>query len=211
MDPEVLELHVPVRHNGNVTVLKGPKGCYCSAFPDANGLAYAGGCQSKGGGGCVAKNNYGQSYPKGRGCTIRGASRPSAGTGTSPTAGWCSPTTPRASCISSRLRRGHEPLFRYLNGTYQLQVLNTSGIGYLDGFTWRRPPAGRSQAIKSSSGAGCSVTKAGTIHCAGRVQPPSCLCTGDGGVVTVTFTAVPTKKKAGYLFGGARGSSRSRR
>ena len=65
-------LHIPVRHNGNVTVLKGPKGWYCSAFPDKNGLAYAGGCQSGGGGGCVASNNYGQVYSKGQGCKLTG-------------------------------------------------------------------------------------------------------------------------------------------
>jgi hypothetical protein len=35
------------------------------------------------------------------------------------------------------------------------------------------------------------------------VHPPSCLCTDDGGAVTVTFSASPTKAKAGYLFGGS--------
>jgi hypothetical protein len=94
-------------------------------------------------------------------------------------------------------------MFRYLNGSYQLQVLNTSGIGYLDGFTWE-PSAGWSVTkIKGSSGADCALTKAGKISCTGRVHPPSCLCTGDGGLVSVTFTASPTRKKAGFLLGGS--------
>jgi hypothetical protein len=198
------KLHVAVKHNGNATVLKGPKGWYCSAFPDKHGLAYAGGCQSKGGGGCIAKNNYGQSYPQGRGCKLTGGKQ---------AFGW------NWNVANRRVVFGHDAkgvvhlfhvsgadsnlLFRYLNGKYQIQVLNTSGIGYLDSFTWRASAGWKVKAITSSSGASCSVTKAGAIHCAGRVHPPSCLCTGDGGVVTVTFTAVPTKKKAGYLFGGA--------
>ena len=57
--------------------------------------------------------------------------------------------------------------------------------------------------IKNSSGAACTLTHARKIACTGRVQPPGCLCTGDGGSVSVEFTAAPTKKNAGYLFGGA--------
>ena len=197
-------LHIPVRHNGNVTVLKGPKGWYCSAFPDKNGLAYAGGCQSGGGGGCVASNNYGQVYSKGQGCKLVGGKE---------AFGW------NWNVANRRVVFGHDAkgvvhlfhvsgsdtnlIFRYLNGKYQLQVLNTSGIGYLDGFTWEPSAGWKVTGIKTSSGASCSVTSAGKIHCAGRVRPPSCLCTGDGGIVTVTFTASATTKKSGYLFGGA--------
>ncbi len=47
-------------------------------------------------------------------------------------------------------------IFRYLNGSYQLQVLNTSGIGYLNGFTWTPSPGWTVTRIKSSSGATCS-------------------------------------------------------
>ena len=65
-------LKIPIRHNGNETVLEGPAGFYCSAWPDANGRAYAGACQSKGGGDCVSKSPYGQVYANGRGCTITG-------------------------------------------------------------------------------------------------------------------------------------------
>jgi hypothetical protein len=64
--------HIPIRHNGNVTLLKGPKGWYSSAFPDKNGIAYAGGCESGGGGGCLASNNYGQLCSKGADCRLAG-------------------------------------------------------------------------------------------------------------------------------------------
>jgi hypothetical protein len=197
-------LKIPIRYNGNVTVLKGPAGYYCSAWPDKNGRAYAGGCQVKGGGDCVSKSPYGQQYDKGRGCTITGGRQ---------AFGW------NWNVANRRVVFQHDDkgvlhlvhvsgtdtnlVFRYLNGSYQLQVLNTSGIGYLNGFTWE-PSAGWSvTGIKSASGAECSVTKAGKIHCAGSVHPPTCLCGADGGVVSVTFTASPTKKNAGYLFGGA--------
>jgi len=197
-------LKIPIRHNGNVTVLKGPPGYYCSAWPDANGLAYAGGCQSKGGGDCVTKSPYGQKYANGRGCKLTGGSQ---------AFGW------NWNVANRRVVFAHDDkgvlhlvhvsgadtnlLFRYLNGSYQLQVLNTSGIGYLDGFTWQASPGWKVTGIKSSNGADCRVTQAGKIACAGRVQPPTCLCNGDGGVVSVTFTASPTKKNHGYLFGGS--------
>jgi hypothetical protein len=197
-------LRIPIRHNGNVTVLHGPAGYYCSAWPDANGRAYAGGCQSKGGGDCVYKSPYGHVYANGRGCTITGGRQ---------AFGW------NWNVANRRVVFAHDDkgvlhlvhvsgadtnlVFRYLNGSYQLQVLNTSGIGYLNGFTWEPSPGWSVTGIKSASGADCTVTKAGKITCTGRVQPPSCLCGDDGGVVSVTFTASPTTKKAGYLFGGA--------
>jgi hypothetical protein len=197
-------LRIPIRHNGNVTALKGPAGYYCSAWPDAHGRAYAGGCQSKGGGDCVSKSPYGQVYANGRGCTITGGNQ---------AFGW------NWNVANRRVVFAHDDkgvlhlvhvsgsdtnvLFRYLNGKYQLEVMNTSGIGYLDGFTWQASPGWTVTAIKSTSGADCKVTPAGKISCAGRVNPPTCLCTGDGGVVSVTFTASPTKKNHGYLFGGS--------
>jgi hypothetical protein len=197
-------LRIPIRRNGNVTVIRGPAGFYCSAWPDANGRAYAGGCQSKGGGDCVSKGPYGQVYANGRGCKITGGRQ---------AFGWNWNVANRrvvfAHDAKGVLRLLHVSgadtnlVFRYLNGAYQLQVLNTSGIGYLDGFTWEPSPGWSVTKIKSASGANCAVTQAGKISCKGQVQPPSCLCTGDGGVVSVTFTAAPTKKKAGYLFGGA--------
>jgi hypothetical protein len=198
-------LRIPIKHSGDVTVLKGPPGYYCSAWPDANGLAYAGGCQSKGGGGCVVtKIAAGRPYANGRGCKITGGKK---------AFGW------NWNVANRRVVFAHDEngvlhlihvsgsdtnvVFRYLNGSYEVQVLNTSGIGYLDGFTWTPSPGWAVTKIKNASGASCSLTPAGKISCTGSVHPPSCLCTGDGGSVSIRFTAKPTKKNAGYLFGGS--------
>lgn len=198
-------LRIPVKRSGNVTVLKGPPGYYCSAWPDENGHAYAGGCQSKGGGGCVSgKNGAGTKYAQGHGCTLTGGNK---------AFGW------NWNVANRRVVFAHDSngvlhlihvsgsdtnvIFRYLKGSYQLEVLNTSGIGYLDGFTWVPSPGWKVTRIKSSTGAKCLLTRVGKISCTGTVQPPSCLCTGDGGSVSIVFTAAPTKKKAGYLFGGS--------
>ena len=193
-------LRIPIKHSGNITVLKGPPGYYCSAWPDANGRAYAGGCQSEGGGGCIPGRG---TYPQGHGCKLTGGNK---------AFGW------NWNVANRRVVFAHDDkgvlhlihvsgsdtnvIFHYLKGAYQLQVLNTSGIGYLNGFTWTPSPGWKVTSIKSSTGATCSLTPAKKIFCAGTVRPPSCLCTGDGGSVSVEFTAAPTKKKAGYLFGG---------
>jgi hypothetical protein len=199
-------LKIPIKHSGNATVLKGPKGYYCSAWPDANGHAYAGGCQAKGGGGCVVspKNSYGRQYRNGEGCKLTGGKK---------AFGW------NWNVANRRVVFAHDDkgvlhlihlsgadtnvLFRYLKGKYQLQVLNTSGIGWLNGFTWTPSPGWKVTKIKNVSGGHCSRTAGGKIACKGTVHPPSCLCNGDGGMVSVTFTAAPTKKHAGYLFGGS--------
>jgi len=198
-------LQVPIKRSGNVTEIKGPKGYYCSAWPDANGMAYAGGCQSEGGGDCVAtKNPYGRPYANGRGCEIKGGNK---------AFGWnWNVANRRVVFTQDEFGKTHlihvsgadtNVAFRYLKGKYQLDVLNTSGIGYLNGFTWAPSPGWSVKSIRKTSGANCSLTRDGRIHCTGTVRPPSCLCTGDGGMVTIEFTAVPTKKNAGYLFGGS--------
>jgi hypothetical protein len=198
-------LKLPVKRSGNVTVLKGPPGYYCSAWPDANGHAYAGGCQSKGGGDCVAgKNAQGRPYANGEGCKVTGGKE---------AFGWNWNVANRrvvfAHDSEGVLRLIHvsgadtNVVFRYLNGSYELQILNTSGIGYVNGFTWTPSPGWSVKSIKKATGADCSLTREGKIHCVGTVRPPSCLCTGDGGVVSIRFTAAPTKKGAGYLFGGS--------
>jgi hypothetical protein len=188
-------------------VIKGPSGYYCSAYPDANGFAYAGGCQSGGGGGCVVtKNAAGRPYANGRGCKLTGGKQ---------AFGW------NWNVANRRVVFAHDAggvlhlihvsgadtsvMFHYLSNSYELQVMNTSGIGYLDGFTWVPSEGWKVTRIESSSGAKCTLSPggAGKISCTGSVKPPSCLCTGDGGIVSIKFTAVPTKKKAGYLFAGA--------
>jgi hypothetical protein len=75
-------------------------------------------------------------------------------------------------------------------------VLNTSGIGWLDGFTWQPSTGWKVTGIKASAGATCSVTSAGKIHCASSIKPTTCLYTGDGCTATVTFTASPASKKS---------------
>jgi hypothetical protein len=197
---------IPILHSGNVTVLKGPKGYYCSAYPDANGLAYAGACQLKGGGGCVVgKNAQGRQYTGGQGCKLTGGDR---------AFGWNWNVANRRVVFQPNPDTGVVQLihlsgsdtnvvFRYLNGSYQLQVLNTSGIGYLNGFTWVPSAGWKVTKITSTSGADCSLTTQGKIFCRGSVQPPTCLCTDDGGSVVIDFEATPTKKNSGYLFGGA--------
>jgi hypothetical protein len=94
-------------------------------------------------------------------------------------------------------------IFSYLSGSYELQVLNTSGIGYLNGFTWEPSAGWKVTGIKSASGAVCTLTHAGRIFCRGSVHPPTCLCTDDGGSVLVNFTAAPTTKNHGFLLGGS--------
>ncbi len=157
---------IPILRSGNVTVLKGPKGYYCSAYPDANGLAYAGGCQSKGGGGCVVgKNAVGRQYANGRGCKLTGGDK---------AFGWNWNVANRRVVFQPNATTGVVQLihlsgsdtnvvFRYLNGSYELQVLNTSGIGYLNGFTWEPSAGWKVTKIKSSTGASCSLTAAGRI------------------------------------------------
>jgi len=195
---------IPVKKSGDVTVLKGPPGYYCSAWPDANGVAYAGGCQSNGGGECVAgKNAYGRPYANGRGCTLKGGHR---------AFGW------NWNVANRRVVFAHDAqgvlhlihvsgsdtnvVFRYLNGRYQLEVLNTSGIGYLNGFTWTPSPGWKVTAITHANGASCSLSH-GKIACNGTVHPPTCLCAADGGSVSIEFTATRTNKGHGFLFGGS--------
>jgi hypothetical protein len=198
-------LKIPVKKRGDATVLKGPAGFYCSAWPDANGRAYAGGCQSKGGGGCVVtKTASGRPYANGRGCKITGGKQ---------AFGWNWNVENRRVVFAHDAKgvlhlfhvSGSDTniIFRYLNGSYELDVLNTSGIGYLNGFTWTPSPGWKVTNIKKVSGASCSRTPAGKISCHGVVNPPSCLCNGDGGMAVIKFTAAPTKKNAGYLFGGS--------
>jgi hypothetical protein len=197
---------IPIKKSGNETVLKGPAGYFCSAWPDATGRAYAGGCQIKGGGSCTtSKYQAGRPYAGGRGCEITGGKK---------AFGWNWNVANRrvvfAHDENGRLRLVHvsgadtNVIFRSPEeGSYELQVLNTSGIGYLNGFTWTPPEGWKVTRIKNSTGAACSLTPAGKIFCSGSVGPPTCLCTGDGGSVSIKFAAAPTTKTHGFLFGGS--------
>ena len=73
------------------------------------------------------------------------------------------------------------------SGRYQLDVQNTSGIGYINQFTWVPPPNLQVTAVTSSEGGKCLLV-GGSIQCNGKVAPPTCTCQA-GGDLTVIFTA----------------------
>jgi hypothetical protein len=72
-------------------------------------------------------------------------------------------------------------------GTYQLAVQNTSGIGYINTFSWTPPTTLTITAVTKSEGGKCSLV-GGDIQCSGKIAPPKCTCAA-GGDLTVTFTA----------------------
>ena len=84
-------------------------------------------------------------------------------------------------------------IVRYLSpqaGTYQLEVENTSGIGYINSFTWASPGKLQITTLTHTVGGSCQLVS-NTIVCTGAKQgiaPPSCSCHA-GGRMTVDFTA----------------------
>jgi hypothetical protein len=72
-------------------------------------------------------------------------------------------------------------------GVYQLDVQNTSGIGYINQFTWVPPANLTVTGVTSTQGGTCSLV-GGSIQCTGKVAPPKCTCEA-GGELVVTFTA----------------------
>jgi hypothetical protein len=92
-------------------------------------------------------------------------------------------------------------IFRFLDpsaGKYQIEVQNTSGIGYINSFNWV-PPAGMTVTqITSTEGGHCTLSPnpvpgGGTpmISCVGGqkgITPPKCTCEV-GGVLSVNFLA----------------------
>jgi hypothetical protein len=72
-------------------------------------------------------------------------------------------------------------------GIYQLDVQNTSGIGYINQFTWVPPGNLTVTAITSTEGGHCSLV-GGSIKCNGKISPPTCTCL-PGGDLVVTFQA----------------------
>ena len=73
--------------------------------------------------------------------------------------------------------------------TYVLDVVNTSGIGYIDHFSWTAPEGWKITGVTSADGGQCKVSGARTIACSGRLRPPKCLCTQSGGAVSIAFSA----------------------
>jgi len=72
-------------------------------------------------------------------------------------------------------------------GLYQLDVENTSGIGFINSFNWVPPPGMTITSITSTKGGKCVLVNS-DIHCTGKVAPPPCTCSV-GGSLLVNFTA----------------------
>jgi hypothetical protein len=77
-------------------------------------------------------------------------------------------------------------------GKYELEIQNTSRIGYINSFQWTPPPKMKILAVTSSSRGRCTVNPAGGIACATSLPPPKCLCRPSGGSITIDFTTPPT-------------------
>jgi hypothetical protein len=83
---------------------------------------------------------------------------------------------------------------------YQLVVTNTSAIGFINTFTWT-PPAGATILTVSGSDNGDCGLSHGAISCQLALRPPTCTCRGDGGTVTIGFTAKVRSSNNGYVHG----------
>jgi hypothetical protein len=87
-------------------------------------------------------------------------------------------------------RAGNDALWVITNrgqGHYQLVVENTSGIGFIDKFSWV-PPASMTVTKVSNTTAGKCNLAGGAIACTLKLKPPKCTCRA-GGIVTIDFTA----------------------
>ncbi len=139
-------------------------GFTCVAFPDASGYAYGGECIS----GLVKFAwNYNVVWHG-----VPGTSGGEAGAGFEPMG-------------SVEYDTVLTPLG---NGRYQLVVSDASAIGSIDSFTWSAPPQLTITAVTSTSHGRCALA-GGAISCQSKLSPPQCLCAGDGGSVTIDFTA----------------------
>ena len=174
---QLAQLKIPVYRSGRSSDLQGPQGFYCTGWPDASGHAYAGGCQK-------GNEAFGWNWnvANSRSALVRDGSgkyhvERLAGSD--------------AQTIIRPRAKGH----------YQLYVLNTSGIGFLNGFTWTPPPGWTITAITKTTGGTCRLETGGTITCKGRVPPPSCLCSADGGAVSVDLAVRTPSASKGQNFG----------
>jgi hypothetical protein len=98
--------------------------------------------------------------------------------------------TPAAGVAPETLPKGSADavsIFRWIGpGQYQLDVQNTSGIGYIDTFNWVPPVNLTVTSVTSTEGGHCSLV-GGDIQCSGKIPPPTCTCSG-GGDLVVNFT-----------------------
>jgi hypothetical protein len=75
-------------------------------------------------------------------------------------------------------------------GKYQVEVENTSAIGYIKTFTWQPSDAITLTSITSTQGGSCRIASNSIICTASRrgITPPTCTCRA-GGSMEVNFTA----------------------
>jgi hypothetical protein len=168
---------IPVFRSGKQSELHGPTGFYCSALPDAAGHAYAGACQK----GNVAFG-WNWNVANSRSALVRDDSGKYHVTQLSGS---------DAQTIIGPLAKGR----------VTVEVVNTSGIGFLDGFTWAPPPGWTITAVRRTTGGTCRLEAGGAIGCRGRVPPPSCLCTSDGGTVKIELAVRAPSASDGRTFG----------
>lgn len=91
---------------------------------------------------------------------------------------------------------------------YRLEVTNTGSVGFVNSFTWFPGPGTRIVAVSNShvdnSAAkdACALAN-GNIACVLSLKPPTCTCRGDGGTVSIDFTAKAggTARDASVNFG----------
>jgi hypothetical protein len=94
-----------------------------------------------------------------------------------------------------------ETIFRSIDpaaGKYEVEVINTSGIGYINQFNWVPPVGFIITSIDNTTGGTCSLVPNPSpgaanpmITCTGAgsgIAPPPCTCAG-GGQLIVDFTA----------------------
>ena len=90
-------------------------------------------------------------------------------------------------------------IVRYVDlkaGRYELEVDNTSSLGYIKSFRWQSPGQLQLTGVTHVEGGRCVITD-NTIDCSGAqrgIAPPSCTCRV-GGHMTVEFTATGNAPK----------------
>jgi hypothetical protein len=182
---KLLQTPVFYKKGGTETVLQGPKGYYCSAWPDKTRHAYAGGCQKKHNGNKAFGWNWNVLHR-------RVVFDPDEN------------GIPR---LTKLMGADAQVVLLPKDGYYQLDVHNTTGIGSIDHFTWTPPPGWTVKEIRKTTGGACTLSANGDIDCKGKLRHPSCTCRGDGETLSVEFTAAvpPDTTKNGHplLYGSA--------
>jgi hypothetical protein len=107
-------------------------------------------------------------------------------------------------------RQGNDATFviqQFPKDHYRLTIRNTSGIGFINTFTWI-PPVGMTVSSVDHTSSGTCKLASGDIHCTAKLQPPKCTCR-TGGSITIDFTAKgrePTMKDGHLVSYGVIGS-----